>query len=937
MRKPVVRLFAALVLAWIACTPLSAQTTGSIRGVVQTGQTALPGVTVEAKSPNLQGSRTAVTDAEGRFILTSLPPGSYTITATLEGFGTKAQTVQLGLTQVAVIRIELLPAASEKVTVSGEAVQVETESNTIGRNLDAKAFQALPTGRNYSSIAQLASGVNTDESDSRNPSITVYGSTGLENSFLVDGANTTGVEIGNQGKVLNFEFIQEVEFKSGGYEAEYGGAQGGILNVVTKSGGNEFHGDAFGYINRNALQASNKHIDEITASGIPIGFSKSDYGADVGGFVLKDRLWFFAAYDHLINTQDTQITQGPPDVIGTTTDLKTTSNLYAGKLTWLINAQNTLIGTVFGDPTNDVGAVGPVIGPPTTYEGTVTVGGTDLGARYQGTLTSKFLLTGQFAYHRENVSTLPGPGGDQIYTVDNRGDVSVASGGFGGTDGLGLFDTKKFTRYDYILAANYYLGSHDIKVGGGYERVIADVVRNYSGGQNVTILSPYADDPLQRPLYFHTFFASPESTIDDPVVAPVIATPHNDIFTVYAQDRWSVLSNLTINAGLRWEKQNVHGLNDVTYINVNHFSPRVGVTWDPWSDGKTKVSASYSNFVPIIPLDMNIRSLNGERDGATYNFDPTDLACNPDAERVTDEIDNECVIRGKLVDAVDPNLKSPYEDEILFGVERQVGRNWTVGVRGIYRSLRRIIEDTCVPSDTCDNYGFINPGFSKEACLEGECVPVYPFYPARRYFKGIELTAQKSLSDRWMLYASFLYGTLQGNYDGAFRAIGGFFAKDPNITDDFDYPEFQVNAYGRLALDRTEQAKLQAAYMFPFGLTLAATGYYQTGLPISRIGWWNNYAGPEIFINERGSAGRTPSTYEFDAHLDYGLAIGPVTIHVLADLFNLLNRQQITTVDQTWALDQADNGSPVPTNTHYSLANTWQQPLTLRLGLRVSF
>src|SRR5262249_25087183 len=158
--------------------------------------------------------------------------------ATLEGMGTKTQTVQLGLSQDAIIKVELLASATEKVVVTAEAAQIETSSNTVGRSLDQKVFQALPTGRNYSSVAQLASGVNTDAPDNRNTSITVYGSTGLENSYLVDGANTTGAEIGNQGKVLNFEFIQEVEFKSGGYEAEYGGAQGGILNVVTKSGGN---------------------------------------------------------------------------------------------------------------------------------------------------------------------------------------------------------------------------------------------------------------------------------------------------------------------------------------------------------------------------------------------------------------------------------------------------------------------------------------------------------------------------------------------------------------------------------------------------------------------------------------------------------------------------------------------------------------------------
>jgi len=936
MAKRALATGSALFLLVLASSVL-AQTTGSIRGTVETQGTPLPGVAVEAKSPNLQGTRTAVTDAEGRFSLSLLPPGTYTVTTTLQGFGPKSQSIVLGLAQNVSTKFEVLPVATETVSVTAETPTVETESNTVGRNIDSKVFQSLPTGRNYSSVAQLASGVNTDESDSRNTSITVYGSTGLENSYLVDGANTTGVEIGNQGKVLNFEFIQEVDFKSGGYEAEYGGAQGGILNVVTKSGGNEFHGDVFGYIDHDKMQANSKHIDELTSAGIPTGSSRSDFGVDVGGYFIKDKLWFFGAYDHVRNTQDTQITQGPEEVIGTRTDLTTKSDLYAGKLTWHVNDRNTVIGTVFGDPTDDEGAVGPVIGPPTTYEGTVSVGGTDYGARYEGILSPQWFLTAQFGYHRENVSTLPGPGGDTIAYVDNTGDVAVASGGFGGADGTGQFDRKKFTRYDYRLNANYFVANHDIKTGFEYERVNADVFRNYSGGQFVTILSPYEDDPLGRTVYFHSFFASPESGVENPVTAPVLATPQHNIYGVYLQDRWSPISNLSINAGVRWEKQVIKGLNEVTYINVNHFSPRVGFAWDVLNDGKTKVSGSYSHFIPIIPLDMNIRSLNGERDGATYNFDPVSAACDHDAERVTDEIDNECIIRGKLVDAVDPDIRSPYSDEIVLGVERQIGATWSVGVRGIYRSLRKIIEDTCVPSDTCENYAFFNPGFSTEVCLEGDCQPAPQFGPARRYFRGFEVTAQKRLADHWMLYASYLYGTLKGNYDGAFRAIGGFFAKNPNITDDFDYPEFQVNAYGNLTLDRRHQAKLQAAYVFPFGLTVSASGFYQTGIPLSRIGWWNNYAGPEIFITQRGSEGRTPDTYEVDAHFDYGLALGPVTVHFLADLFNLLNRQQITSIDQVWSLDQADNASPTPTNLHYGLPNTWQQPRTLRLGLRVSF
>jgi hypothetical protein len=187
------------------------------------------------------------------------------------------------------------------------------------------------------------------------------------------------------------------------------------------------------------------------------------------------------------------------------------------------------------------------------------------------------------------------------------------------------------------------------------------------------------------------------------------------------------------------------------------------------------------------------------------------------------------------------------------------------------------------------------------------------------------------------VYASYLYSSLEGNYDGAYRAVGGFFARDPNITDDFDYPEFEVNAYGRLTLDRPHQAKLQTAYMFPFGLTLALSAYYQSGTPLSRIGWWDGYAGPELFITPRGSEGRSPSLYEIDLQGDYALQLGPVTVHILASLFNALNRQQVTQVDQVWAFVQADNTSPTPTNAHYGQGNQFQQPRTLRLGARVSF
>jgi outer membrane receptor protein involved in Fe transport len=950
MNQGLTRLSGILLAFLLAVPALLAQTTGSIRGTVSTGGTPLPGVTVEAKSPNLQGARTSVTDAEGHFNLTLLPPGSYTITTTLSGFAEKKQTLSLGLGAAATANFDLIAATSAEVTVTAQANVVETESSSIGQNTSSKVFEALPIGRNYASVVQLDAGVGTDGSDTRNTSITVYGSTGLENSYLVDGSNTTGVEYGSQGKTLNFEFIQEVEFKAGGYEAEFGHSTGGIVNVVTKSGGNQFHGDAFGYFNNASLQAQNKHVEQETASGIDLGFTKEDFGADIGGFILKDRLWFFGAYDRVDNSLDRQVTIGPTS--GDTANVKTGGNLYSAKLTWHVNESSTVIGSVFGDPTNDTGAIGQLIGPATTYDGTVDVGGTDWGIRYEGIFGSNWLVTAQGGVHTENTNTIPGLGGNTLAYQDTTGPVVTAFGGFGGTDGNGQWAQKKFTRDSAVVTGSYLLSNHDIKAGVDWEKVTADVLRNFSGataaegGQLVQILAPLDGDT--RPIYSHIFFASLNSVVEDPVSAPLIAHPEQDIYSLFAQDSWKVLPNLTVNAGVRWEKQLIKGASysgDVpnvvegplqTYIDINHFSPRVGVSWDFLNDGRTKFFASYGDFVESIPMDMNIRSLNGERDATTFNFDPSSAV--PDQELI--DADYPTALKGAAANVIDPNISTEYLQEVVVGVEHQFGQ-WNLGIQGMYRSLRSVIEDTCVPVDVCDNYAFTNPGNSTVVpcppdftlpCYNGQALP-----RAARYFRGIQFTAQKQLSDHWMLNASYLYSTLRGNFDGSFRAIGGFNAKDPNITDDFDYPEFVVNSNGSLTLDRPHQAKLQAAYLFPFNLTVSASAYYLSGAPLSKIGWWDGYGGPELFLAPRGSEGRSPAIYELDMHLDYGLLLGPVTVHVLADVFNLLNKQQAVTIDQVWANQQADNESPTPTNAHYGQPNTYQQARTLRLGVRVSF
>ncbi|HEV8269264.1 MAG TPA: TonB-dependent receptor [Thermoanaerobaculia bacterium] len=904
--------FAVLFLA----VPVLAETTGTIEGtVVDASRSPLPGVTVAATSPALQGDRTALTDAGGRFRLSLLPPGSYKVTATLAGFAPKERATVVGLDRVVSIEIGLSPTVSEAVTVTAEAPAVETASTTSGANLSAKTFQNLPTGRNYSSVVQLAAGTSSDTADTRNGSITVYGSTGLENAFLVDGVNTTGVEFGNQGKTLNFEFIQEVEVKTGGYEAEHGHATGGIVNVITKSGGNEFHGDVFAYLDRDSFQADNKHEGEVISSGVQTGFRRSDFGLDIGGYAMKDRLWFFAAYDRVDNSSDKRVTVGP--AAGTLANLSVKRDLFSVKLTGRLSEAHSLIFTVIGDPEKDSGAVGAdIIGPPSTYEGEQKFGGTDFSLRYEGLFGAHWTATAQAGRHKETNDVTPGSGASAIQYVDNRGDALTAAGGFG------RIDNRDFTRDDYRLDVSSFWGAHSVKAGLEYEKLDANVSRFFTGGQLVTILNPLEGDT--RTLYQHYYWTTPTASLPNAPSVTFTAEPNHKQISAYVQDRWSILPNLTANIGFRYENQQIVSKFDTTAFRVDRLSPRLGLSWDFTNDGRSKIYASYGQFVEAIPMDMNIRSFSAERNPTIYNFDPVSIIPDPAAESDT----THSSILGGYIEPVDPDLKAQYLDEIALGIEREVLPGLSVGLKGIYRRYGRVIEDGYVPDS--GDYFIMNPG---EGTLGGA------FPRAQRQYHALELTAQKRSGD-WQFFFSYLLSRMTGNYDGAFHGSGSVTEggqKDPNINADFDYPEFLINNTGPLTNDRTHQVKFQAGYTFPFKLTASISGFYRSGVPRTRLGWFDLYGRPELFLTERGAEGRGPSSADADIHLGYPLALGPVTVNILVDVFNILNRQNAITIDNRYSFQEADNASPTPTNARYGQGLSFVDPRTLRLGMRISF
>ena len=248
------------------------------------------------------------------------------------------KTSRCRLAKTRLVDAIMRPVASAEISVSATAPVLDTNSTTLGTNLNTRAIETLPSGRNYASVVQVTPGVSSDANPG-NPdqsTISVYGSSGAENSFFIDGVNTTNVEYGFQGKELNFEFISEVDVKTGGYEAEYGRSTGGIINVITKSGGNEFTGDLFGYNDTNSLQASRKSV--VSTAGSQKSFKRQDFGLDLGGYILRDKLWFFGAVDRVNNSIDSALPSGPN--AGTIVTSKSRRNLGSGKLTFNVAAES---------------------------------------------------------------------------------------------------------------------------------------------------------------------------------------------------------------------------------------------------------------------------------------------------------------------------------------------------------------------------------------------------------------------------------------------------------------------------------------------------------------------------------------------------------------------------------------------------------------------
>ncbi len=940
--------------------------TGAIRGTITDDEgVALPGVEVTVTSPALQGQRVAITSDKGTYHFMVLPPGVYNVTAKLQGFNTVVKTnVKIYLEFLTKVNITMsLGVLEEEITVVASSPVIDASKTEVGADFDSEILAAMPTARTFQDVIFMAPGA-VGGGLTTNPSI--MGASAAENRYIIDGVDTTDPAYGTFGTNIPFNFIDTIEVKPGGYQAEYGGALGGVINVLVKSGGNEYHGSLFGYFTNDSISGE---APVLARYGRDKGFAKYDIGADVGGYFVKDKLWFYAAFNPFWDEiyEETVIGDAGTGITGTDVTEKRFRPYFAVKLSFQITPEHKLTLSGFGefskisDYSQTLNVVEPVF-----YDRKQR--GFDGSIIYDWTISPNMFFNLIGSIHRQRNEFIPE---HNIPAYEDRTPDGRWSNGQGGAISWGgptIRGEDKRYRDSIKPTFNMFVGNHQLKVGAEYRHnyYYDQAWRTGPGSNpNLAVGGYNVDQPgAYWRLYSWGYYNRNYKQDSEGVT---------NEFAIYLQDTWNITSWLSVMLGVRADQFTAKGLErpfnpDLPFsgtdasikIDLNHMiAPRVGFTMDPLQNGKSKIYGHYGKFYEAIPLDINARMFGYENYDFYFYYYPTDPTtgeevlptwANPGVEDGTSFTSGGGLDVFPNTDRGDTYIHGQHTQEFLLGAEYEIMPDMSIGVKGIYRTLEDVIED--ISFDGGVTYILTNPEGYKG--IDEETGEPMTFPKPERIYKAFEFSLKKKLSNNYQFYISYLISKNEGNHGGLFRQDNQ--QLDPNITSAWDLPSLLFDpetgeqvAYGLLNNDRTHQLKFYGSYHVPSGflkgLVIGAYGAVMSGIPISKYGEHITYGGMERFVTPRGSEGRTDSVWWLDLHLEYPFNVSNVKISAIVDGFNVFNLFGKTTslaateVDQewSWGVYPGDPDASLQTNDDYGEPQKYQKPYSIRFGLRLSW
>jgi hypothetical protein len=870
---------------------------GTIKGrVLDESGAGVPGATVEIVSSDKGFRRSQTTDATGNFTFAALQTGPYTLRASLSGFQSVETTnnlVEPNKTTDVDVTMRLAQAA-EAVTVTGEVPLVDKTETSARTTVRSELTQKLAITRNYQSLISAAPGVTNNAGGNPN----VHGALSGNNQYLFDGVDTTDVTTGTFGQNFNFEAIQEVVISTSGISAEFGRAQGAIVNVITKAGTNSFSGSGKAILTNDEWNEQNKGRSPRTTAN-PTGTSfervKFDevvdrYALTLGGPIWKDHAWFFGAYEWAtVPTAFTTTAKSPVHPTGTGEEYQqiTDVKLWDAKVTFQATPSHLFTAQANSDPIN--GFVVNYWGAnfPAAEREALTLQdqngcGDKAGdksvcvwqARWAGVFGQNLSMEALYAEQDGDIFVTPFEGnGSPI--------LSFADGLFynGATfDGF-VKRPRKQANVAATLYTNLFGNTHTFKGGVDYQDLESVAFFTYPTNREFLVTD---FDPVTREL----ILAPADNRLD--FIDPAQSLSTGKIWGFYALDKFEVGKHLFFNIGGRIDNQTADSDVGAQVIDTTTFSPRLTGVYDVFGNGKTLASAAYGRYYQFLVQDIADSIYAGVAQQSNYDLfewsgpeTTCPLPCENSQWVLVDQ-----VRVGAGVTPINEDLKPSYLDEINVALQQQLGNTMAVGIRGIYRQWKDLIDDRRF-IDAEGNKVTEPQNFGDEL---------------RRYYKGIELTFEKRFSRNWQAAMNYTLSRSEGNsFSNYTSQLFDYADQTCNITGvptvgRIPCPQAtNVNRYGYAAYDRTHIFQAFTAYTLPMkwvAITAAPSFYWQSGLPYQMQRNFSINGETDIYFYEKRGSHRLPNNYQLDFALEAVFKPwGPIEVGVKGEVFNVTNQQ----------------------------------------------
>jgi len=956
-----------LVLALAMTAPAFAQGTqyGVIRGTVTLPDgTPAGGVEVTATSPAQPGERTSVTSDAGEYILRNLLPGEYTVLYELEGLSVHSSTATVSLGQTTPVDVTMTPeVVEETIHVTGERASV-LASSEVSTTYTAEQVDKLPIGRTPSDIAAIAPGLTTNTPNAGQ--VTISGGFAYDNIFLIDGVDANDNLFGTSNPVFIEEAIADTQVLTSGISAEYGRFSGGVVNVVTKSGGNEFSG-SFRVDLSNEDWREKTPIEEEDPDFELLDDVNETYSATFGGYVLKDRIWFFAAgRDEETSSQDSLALTGIPVV------LSSAEERYELKGTFNLGNRHQLQGQY-----TDRDVVG--VRPSFDFSSTLNTVRTRRDpnwlrvARYNGALTNSLFAEAQWSSKHFGFRNTHGDEGliesSPFFAIEvirpdgtrvNIPNVHFHAPYFDGTDPEDR-DNEQIYGAGSWFADTSGFGSHDIKLG--YE----DFTSTRLGGNSQSptnfvwdtpVVGDANDDPVVDANGDFIPHFIPGVTYLEQWVPTRGATIDIQTQSIFLNDRWRLNDHWSFNLGVRYEEVQGDATGGIVTVDTDRLVPRMGASYDVRGDGRYRFDATYAQY-------------SGKYSEAQFAENTT---VGVPRGVFSDYVGPECV-GFDCADAFDFNNYEPFAAQdgtanivMASDIQSPVVTEYTLAggmelqrggyVKAVYTNREY---DDFIENFICTSGAGVpcpGPGDTGTTFVTVEGLPVGTFNnivfdnsgaPTREY-EALQFISRYVLTDRWDINGHWTYQlTNEGNFEGentnqpgissTFGDYPGYFGQDRHFPVGRlnDFQEHRIRAWTTYDFDLGRAGSLATTLLanHDSATTFSLTGTIPRGFTAAQrqiLSAYNSLPGSSqsIFFGERGSGEFADATY-FDFGALYSLPVitrWGLQIFLKADVFNILNEDKAITWDTSVIVNRAA-GDPVDANgfpTTFTPAGTFGEP-----------